>query len=98
MNGEYGNSEYKIQVVLLISVSIMWQDGDFSIPGNNEPFSASQCETNEEKKNQYSCKYVPFFSLFLNFFPPKDLVQDSQPAGFCRKSFLCLLKFLSHHP
>lgn len=64
MNGEYGNSENKIQVVLLISASIMWQDGDFSIPGNNEPLSDSQCETNEKKKNQYSCKYtpVPFLS------------------------------------
>lgn len=68
----YGNSENKVQVVLLISVSIMWQDGDFSIPGNNKPLSASQCETNEEKKNQYSCKYThaPFFPLFFSSSPP----------------------------
>lgn len=97
MNGEYGNSENKIQVVLLISVSTMWQDGDFSIPGNNEPLSASQCETNEEKR-----KINTVVNILMNFFVvvvfPKDLAQDSQPAGFCRKSFLCLVKFLPHHP
>lgn len=41
------------QVTSLMSVSIMWLDGDFSIAGNNWPSSGDQCETNEGKKNQY---------------------------------------------
>lgn len=56
------------QVTSLMSVSIMWLDGDFSIAGNNWPSSGDQCETNEGKKINMVENILLYYYYYYYYF------------------------------